>query len=228
VRGLHQCKRDCRKVLYKKPPAREEMLFHTNAHLVSVSPSKFLVNFPLWKEKPASILPSISFSESLFQYYHFTHTNSHISALTWAFLVHFLAACSRLDCSGFHVTLFKFCFWASLSFSVSCLWKNEKRTSGCFGYKICGWMLITCRTKQQNYISFLLISFFVSKRSKIFLDQSSWMSSPQLGSARHYLLSFFCCQDFLVHPHPCFFSSSFLSWFVFSIFFFLSDTNNIF
>jgi hypothetical protein len=226
VRGLHQCKRDCRKVLYKKPPAREEMLFHKNAHLVSVSPSKFLVNFPLWKEKPASILPSISFSESLFQYYHFTHTNSHISALTWAFLVHFLAACSRLDCSGFHVTLFKFCFWASLSFSVSCLWKNEKRTST--GYKICGWMLITCRTKQQNYISFLLISFFVSKRSKIFLDQSSWMSSPQLGSARHYLLSFFCCQDFLVHPHPCFFSSSFLSWFVFSIFFFLSDTNNIF
>jgi hypothetical protein len=50
-----------------------------------------------------------------------------------------------------------------------------------------------------------LISFFVSKRSKIFLDQSSWMSSPQLGSARHYLLSVFLLSRFPRSPTPLFF-----------------------
>lgn len=97
---------------------------------------------------------------------YFTHTNRHIPAC-------FSHPCSRLDCCGFHVILASL-FWAYFSLSVSWLCKkNEKLTFGCFGNKICGWLMMTCSQKKRIYISFPFLISFLCKEREILLDQSS-------------------------------------------------------
>lgn len=126
-------------VLYYKQPTGEELPFHTQHTWSLFSQPRFLVNFRNQHSVWYFFLRIL---------YYFTHANRHIPAC-------FSPSCSRLDCCGFHVILASL-FWAYFSFSVSWLCKkNERLTFGCFGNKICGWLIMQSKETNLHFFSFL-------------------------------------------------------------------------
>lgn len=160
------------------------MPFHTQHTWSLFSQPRFLVNFRNQHSVWYFFLRIL---------YYFTHTNRHIPAC-------FSPSCSRLDFCGFHVILASL-FWAYFSFSVSWLCKkNEKLTFGCFGNKICGWLMMTCSQKKRIYISFPFLISFLCKEREILLDQSSLHFISSALNVKDFLSVFLERIKFLCFP----------------------------